>query len=126
MSYLSERVKAGVLLPYKRPVSFGKSPAPGSLSRLHMPSKTGLPVGLAAGANTGVLKSKTGCPHRLPGITARLVHEYLKRFSRIGNYATREVARPVMSGSFSEERERRVFHGPVLDRRDTPLVYSRK
>jgi hypothetical protein len=41
------------------------------------------PVDLLTAANTGVLKSKTPLTRRLPGITIRLLHEYLKKFSRM-------------------------------------------
>jgi hypothetical protein len=54
-----------------------------ALSRLPAASKTGLPVGLTAASNTGVLKSKTRCPQRLPGFTAAVFADYLKKLSRM-------------------------------------------
>lgn len=65
------------------PFSFGKSALAVPLSRLPAASKTGLPVGLAAGAITGVWKSKTRHPQRLPVFTAALFDNYLKKFSRM-------------------------------------------
>jgi hypothetical protein len=56
-------------------------PSPGPLSRLPAPSKTGLPVGLVAGADTGVLKSKTRFPERMPVFTAEVFRNYTKKLS---------------------------------------------
>jgi hypothetical protein len=58
-------------------------PHPRPLSRLPVASKTGLPVGLAAGAITGVLKSKNRLAFWLLGFTSAVFENYLKKFSRM-------------------------------------------
>lgn len=63
------------------PVNFGK---PGLVRPVAVDSgssKTPPENRPCAGSNTSVLKSKGRCPHRLPGFTAGVFDDYLKKFS---------------------------------------------